>query len=124
MSTNHVVADISAFEALQDDANAQMDKPQSSMAVFNAPADVKDIRQVASDLIQAIDGCLPTFKKYRQAQDQYNTTLQAVSDRRKREATSIKGNPERQKVFDREQAAMQDTWRPVVDKLAELQRLR
>jgi len=124
MPTNHVIADISAFEALQDGANAQMDKPQSAMAVFNAPQDVKDIRQVASDLIQAIDGCLPAFKKYRQAQDQYNTTLKAVSDRRKREAAAIKGDPERQKVFDREQAAMQDTWRPVVNKLAELQRLR
>jgi len=71
-----------------------------------------------------LDGCLPAFKKYRQAQDQYNTTLKAVSDRRKREAASIKGDPERQKVFDREQAAMQDTWRPVVNKLAELQRAK
>ena len=124
MPTNHVVADISAFESLQDDANAQMDKPQSPMAVFNAPQDVKDIRQVASDLIQAIDGCLPAFKKYRQAQDQYNQTVKTVSDRRRREAVAIKGNPEQQKTFDREQAAIQDTWRPVVNKLAELQRLR
>ena len=131
MRNNPNIADISAFENLQTQANVSMGtaKPQSQMGVFNVSADVQEIQHVCSDLVEAIDDCLPAWAKYRQTLDRYNQTVKTVMDRRKREAESAaaakkQGNPEPQKTFDREQSVIQDSWRKVVGKQAEIQRLK
>ena len=125
--SNSSFADISVFESLQNQAHESMGV--SPMSVFNAPASVQEIKHVCDDLVQAIDDCIPAWTKYRQAQIRYNQTVKTVMEHRKQEAESAatakkQGNPEPQKAFEREEKVIQEAWRKVVNKQAEIQRLR
>ena len=67
--TDQTIANISQFEALQDNANAQMGVPQSGMAVFNAtPEQEKEFKFLKKEVadIQA---------KAKQVQTQREATL-------------------------------------------------
>ena len=125
--SDRFVADISAFESLQNQAHESMG--MSPMSVFNTPADIQEIKHVCDDLVQAIDDCIPAWTKYRQVQNRYNQTVKTVMDRRKQVAESAaaakkQGDPEPQKAFEREEKVIQEAWRKVVNKQAEIQRLR
>ena len=127
--SNSFVADISAFEALQNQANESMGKPQSQMGVFNAPGDVKVVQQACNDLIKVLDETIPVLIKREQSQAKYERIVNVVVERRKKEEAEVaaaarQGNPAPQKAFEREETALKAAWARLVQKQAEFRKVR
>ena len=127
--SNAFVADISAFESLQNQANESMGMPQSQMGVSNAPGDVKEVQQACNELIKVLDETIPVLIRREQAQAKYERIMSAIVERRKKEEAEVaaaarQGNPAPQKAFEREETALKAAWARLVQKQAEFRKVR